>query len=148
MTAHSTRLDDAGPDLGIRYGPGQWPGLVSRFLMDDSLLPLAAPTLAGLRDVREPKHIARLRLISDLVPESWREWFRAAKVRNVRLAPTHIISDSSNSLDAAAAGLGADSRRASGSPPGLSGRRAPDPARVPSCQRVMATTTCTERIDH
>ena len=45
------RFDDAGPDLGIRHGPGPWPGLTAHYLMDDALFPVAAPTLAGVRQV-------------------------------------------------------------------------------------------------
>ena len=41
------RFDDAGPDLGIRHGPGPWPGLTAHYLMDDALFPVAAPTFAG-----------------------------------------------------------------------------------------------------
>jgi DNA-binding transcriptional LysR family regulator len=100
-----SRFDDGGPDLGVRYGPGRWPGLAVRFLMDDSLFPVAAPALA--RGIGEPAQVAGLPLITDSAPEGWREWFRAAGVRGVRLADMHSISDSSDGLDAASAGLGA-----------------------------------------
>lgn len=100
-----TRFDDSGPDLGIRYGPGQWPGVTVRFLMDDALFPVAAPALA--RAIEQPAQIAGLALITDSAPEGWREWFRAAGVRGVRLADMHSISDSADGLDAASAGLGA-----------------------------------------
>ena len=101
------RFDDNGPDLGIRYGIGPWPGLVSRFLMDDSLLPLAAPNLSGVGSIREARDIARLRLLGDNAPEGWREWFRAAGVYKARLDVSHVFNDSALGLDAAAAGLGA-----------------------------------------
>lgn len=100
-----TRFDDSGPDLGIRYGPGQWPGVTVRFLMDDALFPVAAPAVA--RAIEQPAQIAGLALITDSAPEGWREWFRAAGVRGVRLADMHSISDSADGLDAASAGLGA-----------------------------------------
>lgn len=101
------RFDDSGPDLGIRYGIGPWPGLVARFLMNDSLLPLAAPRLDGVNAVREPRDIARLRLLGDNAPEGWREWFRAAGVYKVRVDVSHVFNDSALGLDAAAMGLGA-----------------------------------------
>jgi LysR family transcriptional regulator, glycine cleavage system transcriptional activator len=101
------RFDDSGPDLGIRYGVGPWPGLVSRFLMDDSLLPLASPELAGVEKVRDASDIATLRLLGDNTPEGWREWFRAAGVYKARVAVSHIFNDSAHGLDAAATGLGA-----------------------------------------
>ena len=75
------RFDDAGPDLGIRHGPGPWPGLTAHYLMDDALFPVAAPTLPGVRQVTKAAHIARLPLISDLGLQGWPDWFRAAEVR-------------------------------------------------------------------
>lgn len=101
------RFDDSGPDLGIRYGIGPWAGLVARFLMDDSLLPLASPKLAGVEKVRDVSDISRLRLLGDNTPEGWREWFRAAGVYKARVEVSHIFNDSALGLDAAAAGLGA-----------------------------------------
>ncbi|MET0504783.1 MAG: LysR substrate-binding domain-containing protein, partial [Luteibacter sp.] len=99
------RFDEGGPDLGIRYGLGQWPGLSARFLMDDSLQPLASPELATR--VTRPEDVAALPLLTDIAPEGWREWFRAAGVRYPRSGTMHTISDSADSLNAAASGLGA-----------------------------------------
>jgi LysR family transcriptional regulator, glycine cleavage system transcriptional activator len=101
------RFDEGGPDLGIRYGLGQWAGLVSRFLMNDTLQAVASPLLHGVASVIEPADVARLPLITDISPEGWREWFRAAGVRPPRSPTTHTISDSADSLNAAACGLGA-----------------------------------------
>jgi len=100
------RFDDGGVDLGLRYGPGQWAGLSAHYLMDDALFAAASPTLAGLDQVTDPAHIARLPLIADLSPQSWPDWFRAAGVRRVRLAEMHSFSDTSDALKAAVAGIG------------------------------------------
>jgi len=59
------RFDDGGPDLGIRHGPGHWPGLTALHLMDETLFPVASPRLAGFDDVRTPEDIASLPLIVD-----------------------------------------------------------------------------------
>ncbi|HEX7111189.1 MAG TPA: LysR substrate-binding domain-containing protein [Mizugakiibacter sp.] len=101
-----TRFDAAGPDLVVRHGPGRWPGLTAHFLMDDALFPAAAPTLPGLGEIAAPAQIASLPLIFDLGLEGWREWFRAAGVRTVRLANMHTFSDADDALNAAAGGLG------------------------------------------
>jgi DNA-binding transcriptional LysR family regulator len=102
------RFDGGGPDLGIRYGPGRWPGLDAQHLMDDTLFPVAAPTLPGVDGLQSPRDIARLPLIADLAMEGWREWFRAAGVRNpLRASEAHSFSDTHDALRAAAAGLGA-----------------------------------------
>lgn len=100
------RFDDGGPDLGVRYGPGQWPGVASRWLLDDALLPVASPHLPGVRELADLRDIARLPLISDLAMEGWREWFRACGVRGVRLPEMHAFSDTYDALLAAAAGFG------------------------------------------
>jgi DNA-binding transcriptional LysR family regulator len=101
-----TRFDDGGPDLGIRYGEGHWPGLTALHLMDDTLFPVAAPTLAGLQGVREAADVARLPLVSDLSRQGWQDWFRAAGVRGARLDERHTFSDSTDALKAAVHGLG------------------------------------------
>ncbi|NID14238.1 LysR substrate-binding domain-containing protein [Luteibacter yeojuensis] len=99
------RFDEGGPDLGIRYGFGQWSGVTSRFLMNDSLQPLASPELAAR--VQDICDVAALPLLTDIAPEGWREWFKAAGVRYPRKGTVHTISDSADSLNAAAIGLGA-----------------------------------------
>jgi DNA-binding transcriptional LysR family regulator len=48
------RFDDNGPELGIRYGAGHWPGLISHHLMDDELSPVASPALAGVHGAQLP----------------------------------------------------------------------------------------------
>lgn len=99
------RFDDSGPDLGIRHGPGQWPGLSAHRLMDDPLFPVAA-TLPGIEAARTPAGIAHLPLIADLSREGWRDWFRHAGVRTAALDERYTFSDSTDMLEAAAQGLG------------------------------------------
>lgn len=101
------RFDDAGPDLGLRYGPGGWAGLTALPLMDEALLPAAAPTLAGLDAVVAASDIAQLPLLDDLAQQGWADWFRFAGLRRVRAREIHSFSDSSDALAAAAAGMGA-----------------------------------------
>ena len=48
-----TRFDDGGPDLGIRHGPGHWPGLTAHHLMDDALFPVASPRCPGIDGISE-----------------------------------------------------------------------------------------------
>lgn len=99
------RFDEGGPELGLRYGPGQWPGLVSRFLMDESLFAVASPAVAAT--VSTAADVGSLPLITDIAPEGWREWFRATDGKLPKRARLHTISDSADGLSAAAAGLGA-----------------------------------------
>jgi LysR family transcriptional regulator, glycine cleavage system transcriptional activator len=100
-----TRFDDGGPDLGIRHGPGHWPGLTAHHVMDDALFPMAT---AGIAErVASPADIARLPLVSDLARQGWHDWFRAAGVHGTQLDVRHTFSDSTDALEAAALGLGA-----------------------------------------
>jgi len=101
-----TRFDDSGPDLALRHGLGQWPGLTSRPLMPDALFPVAAPTLPGLAAVKGPAEIARLPLLNDLAVQGWREWFAHAGVHGVELGEANSFSDTTDALEAAACGLG------------------------------------------
>lgn len=102
------RFDEAGPELGIRYGLGQWPGLRAHHLMDDALCPVASPALAGVAALREPAQIAALPLISDMSPQGWRDWFRHAGVRPPSPLPAmHTFADSTDAMRAAVYGMGA-----------------------------------------
>lgn len=101
------RFEDGGPDLGIRYGPGRWPGLTALPLMEDALFPVASPALPRLAELHAPADILQLPLLSDMSPQSWRDWLRAAGVRGVRLPPMHSFSDSTEALRAAVYGMGA-----------------------------------------
>lgn len=100
-----TRFDDGGPDLGIRHGPGHWPGLNAHHLMDDALFPMACAGLAARASV--PADIAGLPLVADLARQGWHDWFRAADVHGAQLDVRFTFSDSTDALEAAAHGLGA-----------------------------------------
>jgi LysR family glycine cleavage system transcriptional activator len=101
------RFDEGGPDLGIRHGVGHWPGLTAHHLMDESLFPVAAPDMPGIGQVAVAADIADLPLVSDLAMHGWRDWFRAAGVRAVRLREMHSFSDSTDAMLAAICCMGA-----------------------------------------
>jgi DNA-binding transcriptional LysR family regulator len=101
------RFEDGSVDLAIRHGPGHWPGLTAHHLLDDALFPVAAPTLPGIAELREPRDIARLPLINDLARQGWHDWFRAAAVPGLKLDERYVFSDTTDALRAAAQGLGA-----------------------------------------
>lgn len=60
-------------DAALRYGAGQWPGLVVEPLLEEWLTPVASPALlAG----RKPPRLDRLGELPLLCPEDpWPEWF-------------------------------------------------------------------------
>jgi LysR family transcriptional regulator, glycine cleavage system transcriptional activator len=102
-----TRFDEGGPDVGIRHGPGHWPGLTALPLMPDAMFPVAAPDMPGLAQVRRAEDIASLPLISDLARQGWHDWFRMAGVHGASFQELYTFSDSTDALNAAAHGLGA-----------------------------------------
>jgi LysR family glycine cleavage system transcriptional activator len=106
-----TRFDDSGPDLGIRYGPGRWPGLSSVPLLEDRLFAVAAPKLA--RGIRTAEQVLKLPLIADLAVQGWRDWCRIAGLRVGVPDERYVFSDSTDMLAAAEQGLGAALARSS-----------------------------------
>src|SRR5687767_7443865 len=51
-------FEDDGVMLALRYGQGTWPGLVAERLVDETLFPVAAPSLARGRLLRDPRALA------------------------------------------------------------------------------------------
>lgn len=101
-----TRFDDGGPDLGIRFGPGHWPGLTAHLLMEEALFPVAAPTLPGIGRIGDAADIAAMPLVADLSHLGWHEWFRANGVHGASVDERYVFSDSTDMLEASARGLG------------------------------------------
>lgn len=102
-----SRFDSGGPELGIRYGLGHWPGLTAHLLMQDELFPVASPALPEAIALRDAAGIATLPLLDDLSPQGWPEWFRAAGVRGPVPPPQITFNDSTDAMRAAVYGMGA-----------------------------------------
>lgn len=100
------RFDDNGPDLGIRHGPGHWPGLTAHLLLAEEMFPVAAPAMPGLSQLRDARDIARVPLVADNARQGWPDWFRTAGVRGAKINERYRFSDSNTALTAAANGLG------------------------------------------
>ncbi len=97
-------------DLAIRYGAGSYPELVAEKLMDESVLVVAAPSLA--KTLRAPADLATATLIHDdsLLddPEasSWVMWLQAAKVAVANPARGLRFNLSALAIEAAMTGKG------------------------------------------
>lgn len=102
-----SRFEDGGPELGIRYGEGYWPGLTAHHLMDEELFPVAAPSIPQISRISSPSDIASLPLLTDLSPQGWRDWFRAAGAHGIALPTMHTFNDSTDVMRAAVYGIGA-----------------------------------------
>jgi len=95
-------------EASIRYGRGNWPGLVARKLVEERLVAVCARALAnGGALPATPSELASLTLIhSDQRLTSWSAWLRANGYGAVRGARNLRFSQSAHSLRAAADGLG------------------------------------------
>lgn len=106
-------FEDDGVDCAIRYGLGQYPGLVVEKVLTESVVPVCSPTLLGGR--AGPLSAAFLRettLLHDDSPEqdascpSWRMWLKAARIEGVETGRGLHFNQSSLVLEAAINGRG------------------------------------------
>ena len=68
---------DGEDDLEIRWGRGQWPGLVAQRLTWDTLFPVCSPALMAASPLREPADIGRHPLLHVLgYEEGWGYWLK------------------------------------------------------------------------
>ncbi|CDZ61104.1 LysR substrate-binding domain-containing protein [Neorhizobium galegae] len=104
----TTRLADLGVDdidLGIRVGPGTWPGVDAELLIEQTVFPVCSPALA--EKLKEPKDILKLPAIIDGPSMfSWEIWLNEAGLSGASMATRHVFNDASLCLDATIAGQG------------------------------------------
>ncbi|MCJ9752329.1 LysR substrate-binding domain-containing protein [Neorhizobium sp. BETTINA12A] len=104
----TTRLADLGVDdidLGIRVGPGTWPGVDAELLIEQTVFPVCSPALA--EKLKQPKDILKLPAIIDGPSMfSWEIWLNEAGLSGAGMATRHVFNDASLCLDATIAGQG------------------------------------------
>jgi len=88
-------------DIGIRYGMGRYPGLVTTKLADDALVVVAAPALAAQRAHWQPLDLARETLLHDDFPDAWARWFKARGRALPESARQTQLTDSAMLVEAA-----------------------------------------------
>ncbi|VWB42185.1 LysR family transcriptional regulator [Burkholderia lata] len=100
-------------DIGVRYGTGNWPGLVADKLMDEDVYPVCSPgLLRGRPRLQKPADLARETLIHDLSMDSrtgfpaWDTWLRKAGVADAATGRGMQINNSAAVLQAAIEGHG------------------------------------------
>ena len=102
---------DDGVDCAIRYGLGQYPGLVVDKLLDESVVPVCSPALRGAG--APPDLLRDVTLLHDDSPEqdascpTWRMWLKAAGIDGVDAGRGLHFNQASLVLEAAIAGRGA-----------------------------------------
>jgi LysR family glycine cleavage system transcriptional activator len=71
-------LQNAGFDVGLRSGVGDWPGLESHLLFHAGVTPLCTPEVCREHRLAEPKDLLAAPLIG--LDQDWASWFTTAGV--------------------------------------------------------------------
>jgi LysR family transcriptional regulator, glycine cleavage system transcriptional activator len=99
-------------DMAIRYGQGTFPGLASRRLFVDEIIPVCSPKLWNRAESQKPLDLRGVRLIhthwNPPVGQwpGWAEWLRAAGLSGINAARGPRFSDGALAMQAAAEGQG------------------------------------------
>ncbi len=76
--------DRDGIDIGIRYGRGEWPGLISEELMREDIFPVCAPELLSRgKGLKKPADLRHHTLIHDDMIEDWNMWLKTAGLTDI-----------------------------------------------------------------
>lgn len=104
-------VDDV--DLAVRYGAGNYPGLVTDHLMAEKIVPVCAPHLiTGDKPLRKPEDLTRHTLLHDSSPDkdekvpNWPMWLKAAGICHKEGDRGLKFNQSSLVIEAAVAGKG------------------------------------------
>jgi LysR family transcriptional regulator, glycine cleavage system transcriptional activator len=91
-------------DVGIRFGPGPYPGLFAEKLLDDFFVAVAAPNKAAR--LKKPADLLRQTLLFDDHEDAWPRWFASLAVTAPPITRYHQLTDSSLLVEAAVRGQG------------------------------------------
>ena len=110
LLSPSTRLTDFNQDdvdVVIRYGGGNYSGLVTCWLMDEDTFPVCAPHLPNAQQPLErPADLANQVLLHDDNRTEWAMWLRLAGASEVDAAHGPVFTDVSLMIEAAVNGQG------------------------------------------
>lgn len=95
-----------GVDVAIRFGTGDYPGLISEKLFDDELFPTLSPALQKRLRLRKPGDLANAPLLRIRQSCPWAPWFAAASLDLPEPRRGPIFNDSELALQAAIQGQG------------------------------------------
>ena len=107
---HSVGLADfesGEVDIGVRYGAGKWPGLVSEFLIGVDVVPVCSPVLLESgHPLREPADLTHHSLLHEEDYEDWVQWLIIAGAEEVNARRGTVMDEPAILLQAAIDGLG------------------------------------------
>ncbi len=90
-------------DMALRYGPGNWPGVVAVKLMDEEVFPVCSPRFNKGVLPKAPRDLAGLPLLRD-ARQPWSDWFKSIGLDLAEPARGPIYNEPSLVLQAAIAG--------------------------------------------
>ena len=102
-----------GVEIGVRYGRGNWPGLIAEHLLSHAVSPVCSPRLlSDGRPLRSPADLAHVTLLHDDSHRDdpafldWGTWLRAAGVTDVNATHGLRFDTAGAAQNAAVEGLG------------------------------------------
>lgn len=105
-TSRKVDLAREGIHFAVRHGLGDYPGLESRLLLADELIPVCSPRFVAPRRTAGLADITPQRLLHDESREDWRLWSKAAGVVGLDGDAGVVFVDSNAVIEAALAGRG------------------------------------------
>lgn len=105
-TNEPTDFNREAVDLEIRHGDGKWPGLFVEGLIEESFVPVCAPSIAKPASLAV-QEVLQFRLIHSVKSQAqWTRWLALAGVESNERWRRVLFDRSHMAIDAAARGLG------------------------------------------
>jgi LysR family glycine cleavage system transcriptional activator len=106
-TSDEPLAPESGFDVAIRRGPGPWPGLRATHFLEESVTPVAAPSLLAKARLKSPRELASVTWLSaDTRQDLWPEWLRAHAAASLKPQRSLRFDHYYLALQAAQDGLG------------------------------------------
>ncbi len=100
-------FEGEGPHAAIYFGEGEWPSAEMRYLMPESVVPVAAPSLVGRAPLADPGALNNMTLIQHTTrPTLWREWLDFAGLPSANGTVGPKFEYYALVIEAAVAGIG------------------------------------------
>ena len=97
-----TNFQTEDMDLAIRYGSGNYPGLISIHLMDEDIFPVCSPRIMdGPYPLNEPDDLKHHVLLHDEGHGDWRKWLLVANAKSVDASKGPVFTDSAMAVQSA-----------------------------------------------
>lgn len=96
-----------GVDAAIRYGSGEWPGVVSEYIAGKEFVLIASPDFAAPDHVRQPADVPKNTLLHhEGAPNAWQQWATNHGVKESAVQSGPRFAQYSAVIQAAVSGLG------------------------------------------